>query len=231
MRIHINTHIYKAQFAILWSQQVNQVLVVCKRNRAFKFSFRCSLSTIHAITTMSLFTSHFSSRVSKKCPKSSAFRAWATLWLWATMRGSFEGRLRCWPMALLSSQQVFWGFRQIYALVWSLSTWSLLLNVGSGGISVYSDNRYHTFLLAGKVIESFEANMFSAFQTMALLEARHAENAELFQKVVHPTHHGLYFPLKMIWEMRLILFMIYPTIPIVHCPSARWGGRPPHYLQ
>lgn len=56
-----------------------------------------------------------------------------------------------------------------------------------------------------------EANMFSVFQTMALLRARHAENAELFQKVVHPIHHGFYFPVKMIWEMQLILFMIYPN--------------------
>lgn len=77
-----------------------------------------------------------------------------------------------------------------------------------------------------------EANMFSVFQTMALLRARHAENAELFQKVVHPIHHGFYFPVKMIWEMQLILFMIYPNHPYCSLrPSARWGGRPPHYLQ
>lgn len=77
-----------------------------------------------------------------------------------------------------------------------------------------------------------EANMFSVFQTMALLRAKHAENAELFQRVVHPIHHGVYFPMKMIWEMQLILFMIYPNHPSCSLrPSAQWGGRPPHYLQ
>ena len=213
---------------------------------------------------MSLFTSHCSLLTrSKRCPMSSAFRAWATLWLWATMRGSFEGRLRCWPMALLSSQHVFspvegegalLAFRQEVEEEMEMAetetenegiTVDLLSsNQHVGLITLHlksaSECRFWPYLHIFRQQISYvsfswqrdEANMFSVFQTMALLRARHAENAELFQKVVHPIHHGFYFPVKMIWEMQLILFMIYPNHPYCSLrPSAQWGGRPPHYLQ